>query len=209
METRYTIINGELYHYGVKGMKWGVRKARQLSSAINRRKSEYYTRKGDRLTAEANAKRNATMNSTNRRIKYAAKEQRYASAERFHNQKALGLSYISKLFGTTLDYKYNKGLAERDAILKEKYSAAKTGTTNKVNRLEYRADKAYAKANKAENKKFVADSRLEGKGKEEVDRMLNDRLGQTIMSETVTTRNPMINDKTAKTKYGYRGYVRI
>ena len=26
----YTIVNGELYHYGVPGMKWGVRKTRGL-----------------------------------------------------------------------------------------------------------------------------------------------------------------------------------
>lgn len=34
----YIIVNGELYHYGVKGMKWGVRKDKNRStSAGNRR----------------------------------------------------------------------------------------------------------------------------------------------------------------------------
>ena len=33
MDTKYTIINGELYHYGVPGMKWGVRKDRSASSS--------------------------------------------------------------------------------------------------------------------------------------------------------------------------------
>lgn len=209
MENRYVIVDGELYHYGVPGMKWGVRKARQLSSSIQGRKAARYRKEGDSLTAKANSKRNKTMNSTNRRIKYAAKEQQYASAERFHNQKALGLSYISKLFGTTLDYTYNKKLAQRDAVLKEKYSAAKTGTTNKVNRLEYRAEQAYAKAAKAENKKFVVDSKLAGAGKDEIDKMLNSRLGSTVLSETLLSYDSVVADKSAKTKSGHRGYVRI
>jgi hypothetical protein len=34
----YIIDNGELYHYGVKGMKWGVRKDRKRYVVINGRK---------------------------------------------------------------------------------------------------------------------------------------------------------------------------
>ena len=32
----YFIVNGELYHHGVKGMKWGVRKDRKRDSATKK-----------------------------------------------------------------------------------------------------------------------------------------------------------------------------
>ena len=39
----YTIVNGELYHVGVKGMKWGVRKKQPISGGNNlaRKKQAY------------------------------------------------------------------------------------------------------------------------------------------------------------------------
>lgn len=33
--------NGELYHYGVKGMKWGVTQAREAGRELNRKRSVY------------------------------------------------------------------------------------------------------------------------------------------------------------------------
>lgn len=37
----YVICNGELYHYGVKGMKWGVRKSKQKYVELNKKKADY------------------------------------------------------------------------------------------------------------------------------------------------------------------------
>lgn len=34
METKYTIVNGELYHYGTKGMKWGVRRYQNKDGSL-------------------------------------------------------------------------------------------------------------------------------------------------------------------------------
>lgn len=35
----YIIVNGELYHHGVKGMKWGVRRAAKKQARLERKKA--------------------------------------------------------------------------------------------------------------------------------------------------------------------------
>lgn len=200
----YIITNepNELYHFGVKGMKWGVHKAKLYDA-----KASYHIKRADKLQSKADVKRSSTMNTTNRRLKYAAKERKYANAEKFHNQKALGLSYVSKLLGTTLDYSYNKKRAGKDAILKEKYSQAKTGTTNRVNRLEYRAEKQRIKADKALTKKKIADLTVDGANKEKINKILESSFGSSLMSDTWRT-GEAYRDKTAKTNIGRRGYAK-
>jgi hypothetical protein len=42
MDIKYLIApTGELYHYGVKGMKWGVRQANEASRELNRKRRVY------------------------------------------------------------------------------------------------------------------------------------------------------------------------
>lgn len=38
MDNNYVICNGELYHWGVKGMRWGVRKSKSSSFSSNTKK---------------------------------------------------------------------------------------------------------------------------------------------------------------------------
>lgn len=36
----YIIVNGELYHHGVKGMRWGRRKAKEVSGGSSKKRSK-------------------------------------------------------------------------------------------------------------------------------------------------------------------------
>ena len=64
METRYTIVDGELRHYGVLGMKWGVRKGRVKESYAKASKklakldqsAQKKLAKASRLTTKADTK---------------------------------------------------------------------------------------------------------------------------------------------------------
>ncbi len=189
----YDLAPDELEHHGVLGMRWGHRKVAQAFNALG----NYHTKRAASLQSKADVKRNSFMNTNRRKINYATKEQRYANAEKFHNRKALGLSYGNKLFGSTLDYRVNKSRAGKDAIMKEKYSEAKKGTTNKVNRLEYRAGKQLIKANKAYLNRNVSSLKAEGKGKAYIDDYVNKHLGEPI-DPTTWTMPDAYKDKHAK-----------
>lgn len=76
MEKDYTIINGELYHWGVLGMKWGRRKDKQQSSqqvdtrSDDQKKYDYLKTK--RLSEMSNAELRAYMDRMNLERQYVA-----------------------------------------------------------------------------------------------------------------------------------------
>lgn len=92
--------NGELYHYGVKGMKWGHRKARQYSNDAKayRQSAKEWAEIGANKAAKARAKGNekkaakiekkykdyekADLDEAKRHDEFAAKETRKANFQK-------------------------------------------------------------------------------------------------------------------------------
>lgn len=89
----YTIVNGELYHHGVKGMKWGHRKAKSQTSKPSFRKQRKSLEKEygdleDQMTygKKADHKKNAQiqkkMTSIENKLDNLSKQERAAKAEK-------------------------------------------------------------------------------------------------------------------------------
>ena len=112
----YVIVNGQLYHHGVKGMKWGVRKAKDNYKSA---KQKYRDANKQRqwgfgvdgiAKAQANQKKasNAYANMATAKAKYkAAKAKNSAKAE-----KAEFKSYVKSLRKNGLpgsDYDTSRG----------------------------------------------------------------------------------------------------
>lgn len=84
----------ELYHFGVKGMKWGVRKDRKrsISSKRSRSDSKDYTESRDLLKKSPNKLSNAELRKINERLNL---EQRYSDLTTIQKQK--GQSFVKRV----------------------------------------------------------------------------------------------------------------
>lgn len=84
----------ELYHFGVKGMKWGVRKDRKrsISSKRSRSDSKDYTESRDLLKKSPNKLSNAELRKINERLNL---EQQYSNLTTSQKQK--GNRFIDKV----------------------------------------------------------------------------------------------------------------
>lgn len=84
----------ELYHFGVKGMKWGVRKDRKrsISSKRSRSGSKDYTESRDLLKKSPNKLSNAELRKINERLNL---EQQYSNLTT--SQKKKGNRFIDKV----------------------------------------------------------------------------------------------------------------
>lgn len=95
-------MDNELYHYGVLGMKWGVRRDRSRSSGSSRRKKSRLNLSDDARTAEKLKKKklgemsNAELRKLNERQNL---ERNYRQLNKSHIAK--GMAFVTSAAATT------------------------------------------------------------------------------------------------------------
>lgn len=140
----------ELYHYGVPGMKWGVRKATRLSSRNERlaRKALDYDKKSAALRKKSekiHAKRD--LETSNRAAIKAAKYRKKAA---IIVKKSLNGSDSAKLAAERKASKLEYKAAKKE--LKGNRMSKTTGYGAKAMKYSVKSDKVAAKAAKARAK---------------------------------------------------------
>lgn len=87
----YTFCNGELYHYGVKGQKWGVRRYEKKASKARAKAKEYKMYSDD-----YNSKNYTVKLKDKERAKLQANSDKYRKKANAENRKARSLEAKAK-----------------------------------------------------------------------------------------------------------------
>ena len=182
----YIIVNGELYHYGVLGMKWGVRRAVRKQ---NRRQSlEKKAAKYDLKSATASSKsdkafssdldkraKKVVMKSANYTTKAA--ELRKRSANATDDMKKLSMEKKAAKYQLKADKKNREANVHRRA----------TPFDGKAEKYAKKADKYTYKASKVRNK-IAGNDKYVGLMKKRVSELSDDKrvkLGETYIKNLI------------------------
>lgn len=92
--SNYIIVGGELYHYGVKGMKWGVRRAQKKINKLAKR--------GDIAGLEAIQKQAAQKSSAYYEKSSRSNSKNFRKSTKFFN-KGMEFAKVSNLVSKKLD----------------------------------------------------------------------------------------------------------
>lgn len=176
----------ELYHYGVKGMKWGHRKAQKyVTKARTARES---AKEWDEMAKDAQSR-----GKTKRASKYSAyAKQDRVDAKRYDSQAAAVNKNIAKTKANVRKYekKYNEAVKVDDAanaqwakVQEQRKALGKTKLTRTINAARGKSDaaKAYNKGynaweklqNTADKKWSEAKQEYANTGRNRVERILN------------------------------------
>lgn len=156
----YVIVDGELKHYGVVGMKWGVRKANYKAARRQRleRKAAKYDlkaakrmRKSDKLHAEEVGKKSKRVTAKAAKFEVKAAKLMKKSVKELDETKAIKLEAKA----AKKQLKADKYAKEANAYKRSTgYGIEAERQARKADNLAYKASKARSKI--ASDKKYIA-----------------------------------------------------